>query len=220
MENTLAKRLVMRRQQAGLSQTDLAARAGVTPQAVQQWEAGKTMPRGKRMSALASALGCSPEWLLFGAELVTEQANASDQATVSPGPHTSGLLPLISWIQAGTWMEAEENYVTPETEFLPCPVSHSCRSYALRVIGDSMTSPVGRSYPEGMVIYVDPEKPASVGDRVVARLVKNGRPDGVTFKQLASDGDRCYLKPLNPHHPPIFDEFQIIGKVIGGFVYD
>ena len=102
--------------------------------------------------------------------------------------------------------------------FIPCPKPHGFNTYALRVEGDSMTSPSGRSYPEGCVIYVDPEQNNVVpGDRVIAKLASTQH---VVFKQLASDGSRQYLKPLNPIHPPIFDEFEILGRVIGMWMDD
>jgi SOS-response transcriptional repressor LexA len=37
----------------------------------------------------------------------------------------------------------------------------------------------------------------------------------INFKQFKMDGGRPYLKPLNPSHPNIFDEFKVLGKVIG-----
>ncbi len=39
---------------------------GVTAQAVQQWEAGKTSPRGHRLRDVAAALGVTVEHLLYG----------------------------------------------------------------------------------------------------------------------------------------------------------
>ncbi len=75
-----------------------------------------------------------------------------------------------------------------------------------------MTAPYGKSYPEGTIIYVDPEKEAIPGKRVIARTEY-----GHTFKELAiNDFGERYLKALNPHHQPIFGEgIEICGVVIG-----
>lgn len=132
----------------------------------------------------------------------------------------STLVPLISWVQAGDWSEAVDLFEAGEAEtMLPCPVTHSVHTFALRVDGDSMTSPSGKSYPHGAIIFVDPEQRggASPGDRVIAKL--NGE-DQVTFKQLAEDRQGKYLKPLNPNHQPIYGEFRILGKVIGMWIDD
>lgn len=136
---------------------------------------------------------------------------------LAPGPGIYGMVPVISSVRAGKWREASDPFEPGDAEeYLPCPTKHSKSTYALRVDGDSMTAPLGRSYPEGSVIFVDPEQNGCApGDRVIAKV--KGR-DGVIFKQLAKDGDRPYLKSLNPHHPPIFDEFRVIGKVIGTWI--
>lgn len=128
-----------------------------------------------------------------------------------------GIVPVISWVRAGSWEEAINYNDGYADDYVPCPAPHSSNTYALVVEGDSMTAPVGRSYPEGSIIFVDPEQAgsANTGDRIIAKL--NGQ-NAVTFKQLAYDGSRPYLKALNPNHPPVFDEFKIIGKVIGMWI--
>lgn len=62
----LAKRIKRLRRDSGLSQTDLANRLHLTPQSVQQWEAGVTTPRGKNLERLAKVLGVAPASLMFG----------------------------------------------------------------------------------------------------------------------------------------------------------
>ncbi|WP_417285669.1 XRE family transcriptional regulator [Cobetia marina] len=59
-------RLKKARERRGLNQTQLGETLGVSAQTVQQWESGKTMPRHKRIEALASKLGVRPQWLLLG----------------------------------------------------------------------------------------------------------------------------------------------------------
>lgn len=46
----------------------------------------------------------------------------------------------------------------------------------------------------------------------IARI--NG-DEKATFKVLVIEGGRQYLRPLNPTHLPITDEFEVLGKVIG-----
>ncbi|HEX7029637.1 MAG TPA: helix-turn-helix transcriptional regulator [Gammaproteobacteria bacterium] len=55
------------REQAGISQTELARLLGVTRSACSQWEsAGGTAPRRERLEQLAALLGVSFEWLATG----------------------------------------------------------------------------------------------------------------------------------------------------------
>lgn len=66
--DTIGSRIRQAREKLGLSQTDIAHTLKITPQAVQQWEDGKTAPRGARLDALADYLGRSKAWLSFGDE--------------------------------------------------------------------------------------------------------------------------------------------------------
>lgn len=81
-----------------------------------------------------------------------------------------------------------------------------------------MTSqfPGQRSYPPGVVIYVDPDRAVENGCRVVARI-----PNGeYTFKVYTEDAGRKYLKPINPQYPliDITEETHICGVVIGAYM--
>lgn len=139
--------------------------------------------------------------------------------SVEPGPDIRGRVPLISHVQAGDWDEALDHFAPGDAEdWLPVPISHGPRSYALRVRGDSMTDRRGgRSYPDGVIIFVDPDQVAGVvsGDRVIAKVADH---DAVTFKVYREDAGRRFLSALNPDYEPIRDEFRIIGKVIGAWV--
>lgn len=122
--------------------------------------------------------------------------------------------PLISWVSAGQWLEAVEPYKLEEIEEWPeTTTSAGENSFWLTVKGDSMTSPVGFTVPEGMIILVDPSKEAKSGKLVVAKLINDNE---ATFKMYIEDAGRCFLKPLNPHYPvtEINGNCQIIGTVV------
>lgn len=139
-----------------------------------------------------------------------------DRLNVSPvSDVTVQQVPIISWVQAGAFCYSETQVLPHDCETIPCPNRDaSSRTFALRVVGDSMTSPYGRSYPEGTIIFVDPEKQAEPGNRVIACTAK-----GHTFKQLAiNEFNELYLKPLNPSHQLIMEEgIEICGVVIGSY---
>jgi transcriptional regulator with XRE-family HTH domain len=65
--NELGERLRNFRERAGLSQKELARRAGVTQQAISSWEAGtRTDIGGRNLIKTAEALGVEPNTLLTG----------------------------------------------------------------------------------------------------------------------------------------------------------
>lgn len=190
-----------------MTQPALAERAGVSQGTIGNIESG-LRKRPRNLLTIAAALGVSPQWLETGEEAPSRLAN------VTPGPAIRGLVPLISWVRAGSWCEASDPLQPGDAEeWLPCPANHSPGTFALRVRGDSMTAPHGRTYPEGCIIYVDPERKSPVnGERVVACLA--GQHE-VTFKTFKDEDGRRWLQPLNPSHEPIREAFHVLGTVIG-----
>ncbi len=63
--------------------------------------------------------------------------------------------------------------------------------YALRVLGDSMEP----EFTEGSVILIDPGHTPRDGSYVVVDYAGD-----VFFRQLVFDGERRFLKPLNPKY--------------------
>jgi SOS-response transcriptional repressor LexA len=63
--------------------------------------------------------------------------------------------------------------------------------YALRVLGDSMEPEFG----EGCIVIVDPGYAPRDGSYVIVEFAGD-----VFFRQLVFEGERRYLKPLNPKY--------------------
>lgn len=162
----------------------------------------------------------SPAWLAegIGTKLLPSGVHhvVATHPNVELGPDIKGKVPLVSWVQAGAWCEAFTPIDASDAErWLDCPVKHSPHTFVLRVRGDSMTAPSGngRTYPEGCLIFVDPELRNPVnGERVVACLLGANE---VTFKVFKDEDGRRWLQPLNPTHEPIREPFKILGTVIG-----
>lgn len=146
---------------------------------------------------------------------------AADQLerNVVDGPVMSARVPLISWVQAGHWCEAIDLFQPGDAEdWLFCPVNHGASTFALRVRGVSMEP----KYRDGAIIYVDPDRSADHLSNVVVRL--EGEKE-VTFKQLVIEGDKRFLRPLNPDWPgpkliEINSDAVVCGVVIGQFIED
>lgn len=56
------------RERAGLSQQELAEKAGISVDSIQNWEQGRTRPRLPALGKLAQALGVSLDVLVIGGE--------------------------------------------------------------------------------------------------------------------------------------------------------
>jgi len=205
---SFGEKLRQLRASAGLSQRALGERLGLTYAAIQRWEAGQAKPRADRLREIASALGVT-QMELLGLEGEVDTAGAP-----------SARVPLISWVQAGAWGEAVDIFQPGiAEEWIPVRSTTGPNAFALTVSGDSMVSTFGgKSYPPGTVIVVDPAVEPTPGKRVVARLVDGGDYQ-VTFKELAVDAGRYFLKPLNPQYPTIemTSQCDIVGTVVATY---
>jgi SOS-response transcriptional repressor LexA len=198
-----------------MSAADLARAAGVTPGAVTQWLDGTTKSlRAEKAARLEVATGYRAAWIVTGKgpKLVRQEESNVDFAP------TKRRVPIISWVKAGSWSDVQDTFHPGEADewadaFDSLPGSNA---FALRVVGDSMTSPSpgARTFPEGTIIIVDPARGANAGDFVVAKDVHTQQ---ATFKQLTTDGGRWFLRPLNPAYPTIEiddPDMRVIGRVI------
>ena len=211
-------------------QVAVAKMFGVSQKGARKWLEGESIPDTKRLPEIARRLNVRGEWLLTGQGpmRVTEgEATAelpavrvSGQGNVSEAPaQVSRPVPLISWVQAGDWSEAVDHLQPGDAEeWLPSPVRVGPHAFALRVEGDSMTSPYpGRSYPPGTIIYVDPDIAPTPGKPVVAKLTDTNE---VTFKIYVEEASgKKYLRPLNPQYPVIEIDAncEIVGVVVGSW---
>lgn len=119
-------------------------------------------------------------------------------------------VPLIHWEQL---TKPQAHAIAP---LIPCPGDHGPNTFATRVKDNTMTAQYGRSYPEGSIIFIDPDqaKEAKSGDRVFA-VIEGTIP---SFKQYGeSDGQR-YLQSINLQYPIITRPFEIKGLVIGCWI--
>jgi SOS-response transcriptional repressor LexA len=205
----LKDRLHSKRQALGLSQQQLADKAGVSQVTIQHLESGRNSS-SKKLLEIAKALGVTAEWLASGTESHARVSNVAP----AHNPEMTYRYPVISWVAAGAWAEAVE----------PFPPGFSDRyemseyeakgpAFWLEVKGDSMTSPVGQSIVEGTLILVDTEADAQHGKLVIAKLADSNE---ATFKKLVEDGGRRFLKPLNPAYPTEMcaGDCRIVGVVV------
>jgi SOS-response transcriptional repressor LexA len=224
------QRLKAARKYAGLTQTTLATKVGMDQTTISDLERGKSSS-SSFCASIAKTCGVDALWLETGqGDMRPKETSSPTDNGVNVEPlqvHEASVLalsdfqrvPLISWVAAGAWSEAIDLYEVGDAEvWMPCPDPIGPRGFALRVEGDSMTSPYpgSESYPHGTFIYVDPDVAHKSGDPVIAKLPAS---NSATFKIFIEDAGQCYLKPLNPQHPmiPITEETHIVAVLVGAY---
>lgn len=215
--------LLLAKDAGGLQQ--LAVKLGKSYSQLSQWKnRSKDSKTGKprtivKETARAIEIKCGKPELWLDAD----HSEPSGERRVSifntePGPDIRGEYPLISWIQAGEWMDIMDNFNPGDAEgFYACPKKCSPQTFMLRVRGPSMEP----KYQNGDLIYVDPSVQYQHGSNVVVKLVNDQE---ATFKNLVIEGNKKWLKPLNSSWPEqviqLGDDARIVGVVIGKFTPD
>jgi SOS-response transcriptional repressor LexA len=204
------------------SQPSLARRTGVAQSTIGRIIRGEVSAAGETLRKIAEAYDVDVDSLYLDPPTFFKALHAgelrgragSNVEEVTPRRR----VPLISWVQAGN-MEEVQDWLHPGEALEWIDVYETVpgeATVALRVSGDSMTSPYPGelSFTDGTIIIVDPSRGGGAGDYVVAKDVLTQR---ATFKRLVTDGARWFLKPLNPAYPTLeIDDpaMRVIGKVI------
>lgn len=189
-----------------------------------KWLKGDAIPETSKIPLLSKFLKVNSEWLLSGSgsmlakiEVDKLSKNLDNNVDMREKIEIIGkLVPVISWVEAGTWTSIES--VPTGTEFhewLPPNPKCGKNGYGLIVRGESMSP---KFEPEDR-IYVNPDIPVSdlkTGDLVIVSC--EGEKEA-TFKKLVIETDGMYLEPLNPKwHEKIMelhDGCKLVGKVVG-----
>ncbi|HAV2816638.1 TPA: helix-turn-helix domain-containing protein [Acinetobacter baumannii] len=208
---TLGTRLKNLRKSKKLTQQQVADAIGVSKTSVIYWEKDENLPKHDSLMALAQILEVTSDYLLHGKE-----SNSFDANVNAPFPIAGRLIPVISWIQAGTWTTADSVPMgTQFKEWLPPNPKCGKNGYGLIVVGESM-SPDFRPSDK---IYVNPDFQISdlkTGDLVIVAC--DGETEA-TFKKLIVESNGMYLEPLNPkwHEKiiPLREGCKLVGKVVG-----
>lgn len=180
-----------------MTATEVASHLGVSSASISKWRRTGNVSKDN-LSALSNLLNRDFFSELYGT------GNVDFFITRKKG------IPLITTNQIKGYIEKGE---IETDEYLPRLPGMSHKLFAIRVEDDSMTAPFpgSRTYPEGSIIYVDPDAVASSGKRVVACV--NGK---VTFKTFREEPQQNFLQSINPQYPMITmdDESYIIGVVV------
>lgn len=192
----IGERIKEARDKIGISQSELARRIGVKPQAVQAWEALKNGPTRKRIQLIAKELNISPQWLEFGSEAsspltLLEGKSSQKEPTTHIHPSQLKQIPVVGTTQGGPDRHWEElGYPTGWGDEYAVIESDDPHAYLLRVEGDSMSPRINA----GEYVLVEPSFEAKPGDIVVAKLTSGE----VMLKYFRADyGEEVALESHN-----------------------
>ena len=180
----ISKNITILRKQLGLTQRDLAKKAGVTAQSVWGWEQGLYEPKGERLKKLADALNVSVADLL--------QENFSDNR-----------IAVLGSVPAGIPLEAIEDI----TDYEDIPKDWQGEYFGLKVKGDSMSP----KYLNGDTIIVKVQPTCDSGQDCVVQV--NGF-DATLKKVVIKDGFFELVPYNENYEPMIFKDIKILGVVV------
>lgn len=197
----------------GVTQEDIAVHLGITKGAVSHWLNGRRQPTLQEISEIFNRLGIKDP--VFNTDGTFSLQHGENPDTLPPEPQYS--YPLFTSVQAGSFSAVGSFTEKDAAEWVSTTRKASERAFWLTVEGHSMTAPAGSkpSFPEGMLILVDPDEDVNPGDFCVAGVFNDTE---VTFKRFTWEGGKPWLEPLNPNPRyesiPCNEACRIIGKVI------
>lgn len=191
MSTDFAKRLKAARAHAGLTQEELAAKAGLKQSSI-----GDLESKGhgsKRTATMAAACGVSALWLESGEGVMTPD----EAAMLAQLPRGIRRYPVLTSSQAVARSEAVEGLESLGTEVSANEAS--VHAFFLQLAGNSMTP----EFREGDRVLIDPDITPQPGDYVAAKYGKNETLFR-RYRLLGHDesGKEIFeLMPLNQDHP-------------------
>lgn len=189
----MGDRIKLRREELGLSKTELAKAAGSSITMVSKWEAGMTM--GIEYAAkICEKLEVSLIWLYYG--------GMNSAATC-----VSIKIPIVGNTQAGPdkeWLNLDYP-VGYGDGYIDFPAKGR-NVYALKVIGDSMSPRI----LEGEAVIVDPDSEPATGEEVIV-ILNNG---DVMVKTLAAIRDgKIFLDSFNNGYSRMIFELRDVASI-------
>jgi SOS-response transcriptional repressor LexA len=213
---TMGQRSKRLRLAKGLTQIKLGLLAGVSQSNIANIERDRNKS-SRDLVKIARALGVTAEEYQYGERSAKAVFSVAEPKATYKIPRLE-YVPVISWVQAGKWTEIHDEFAPGDAEeWLPCPIDHGPNTFVLRVRGVSMENATSKpSFSEGDFIFVDPDKEAIHRSLVVVRLEEDSE---ATFKQLLIDGEKRYLRALNPAWPTPVIEINGNATVCGVVIF-
>lgn len=194
-----------RREQLGMSYSDLSQKTGFSTSVLYRYENGDTKKIPiDRIKIIAKALNLDP-YSLYDFDQATDELGKSVNSKITK-------IPVLGTVRAGIPMEAVENII--EYEEISEDMARQGEFFALQIKGDSMEPKIS----EGDVVIV--RKQSDVDSGNIAIVLVNG--EEATIKKIQKFDGGINLIPSNPSYDvqtytneqinslPV----QILGKVV------
>lgn len=196
---TLADRINERMSELGMTQDELARKAGISQSAVHKLCSGKAL-QTRKLLQIADALNVQPQWLAYGLlpkELGMDETGYDNivQGIVIPSG-TRARVPVVGTAQLGDdgyW--AEMDYPTGHGDGYVKFQTDDKNAYAVRCRGTSMMPRIR----DGEFVVVEPGKTPFPGDDVLVKHI-DGR---IMVKRYLYERDgMVHLISINEAFPP------------------
>ncbi|HFU1091185.1 TPA: S24 family peptidase [Streptococcus suis] len=220
------QKLKVKREQLGISQTEVALKLSVSRITISKWEAGITKPNQKNLSALAKIFQVAETYFESEYKIVENYLRLNDENKLAAENYvedlltqqeiTEKVLPLYSYkvlsevqLSAGPGAGYFDEY---ETETVYSEDEYSGFDIAAWIDGSSM-EPVYKHRDVALIKATGYDY-----DGAVYALNWNG---SIYIKKLFRVEDGFRMVSINPSVPerfiPFEDELYIVGKVVGHF---
>jgi len=187
----------MRKDELGLTDTDIAEAVGISRSSVSRWQTGDIEKIAhKHIKPLAEILQCDP-MVFLGGELEFEDML----------PIATKKVPLLGCVAAGLPIYADEEFES----YVQVGADVKC-DFCLQVKGDSMI--LARIY-DGDIVFVRKQPDVDNGEIAVVLI-----DDEATLKRVYKYKNRVELRPENPAFPVLnyegveLEQVKILGKAV------
>lgn len=185
-----------RKEELGLTDTDIAVAIGVSRSNVSRWQSGGiTKITHKHIKPLSEILQCDPMVFVLDEHEISNRVLATQK------------VPMLGVIAAGAPIFASENF----DSYINVGANIKC-DFCLRVRGDSMI--LARIH-DGDIVFVRKQPDVENGEIAVV-LIDNE----ATLKRVYKYTNRLELRPENPAFPVLnyenaeLDQVRILGKAV------